>query len=169
MFSAAILAISAAIATLPLGNNSLDWGASEKTLKKSYNVVRAGNGSGRGHGFTDFNEINPVVYIDKSSPDKKLEFYFHEGKLYKTYTIHLDQKNAETLYEEKLAERKQKLGKPSKQYIDQLFSLNVLHNVWDFEQEQYELRFGAGYVFEVRSFKPAAKEKRIEYEMQHAI
>ncbi len=169
MNTIALVIASSIFTTLPLGNNSIEWGLSEKALKQSYSVKKVSDGSDQGHGYSDFTEVNPIVYVDNSSPDKKIEFYFHKDKLYKTYTIYLDQNNIESFYQQKIKSFNSDLGAPTKMYSDELFSMSIQHNVWEFENEQLDLRFGAGYVYEVRTYKPVANEKQIEIELKHSI
>ncbi len=169
MFTALIFAISISFATLPLGDDNLQWGISEQALQEKYQVTEVNPALGPKHGYTEFSEVDPVVYIDRSTQGQKTEFYFHEGKLYKTLIIHLDQEDAFNRYESKIEKLKQELGPVDKQFQSKLFNMTVLHSVWDFKEEEYDLRFGAGYIYEVRTHKPAAKEKQIAVEMMHAI
>jgi len=76
MNTIALLIASSIFATLPLGNNSIEWGLSEKALTQSYSVEKVIDGSGQGHGHSDFTEVNPIVYVDSSSPDKKNRILF---------------------------------------------------------------------------------------------
>ncbi len=160
MLAAFILLITSNFATLPIGEDDLQWGASEQTLIDQYNVTKVDPKNPQGNHFTEFLEIDPVVYIDRSSPGKKIEFYFYQGKLYKTFVIHLDQTNTQARYEEKIKALTESLGAPSKQTQSIIYSIPVFHTIWEFENEQYDLRFGAGYIYEVRTHKPSAEEKK---------
>ena len=164
-----LLIASAVFAIQPLGNSNIKWGLSEEALKKSYSVNKVSDGSDHGHGYSDFTEVNPIVYVDSSSSDKKIEFYFHNGKLYKTYTIYLEQNNVESFYQQKTKALEDDLGVATRTYSDELFSMPIQHNVWEFENENLDLRFGAGYVYEVRTYKPVANEKIIEINLKHSI
>ncbi len=160
MLAAIILLITSSFATLPIGEGDLQWGASEQTLIDQYNVTKVDPKNPQGNHFTEFLEIDPVVYIDRSSPGKKIEFYFYQGKLYKTFVIHLNQSNSQARYEEKIKALTESLGAPSKQTQSIVYSIPVFHTTWEFENEQYDLRFGAGYIYEVRTHKPSAEEKK---------
>ena len=102
MLAVFILLITSSFATLPIGEGDLQWGASEQTLIDQYNVTKVDPKNPQGNHFTEFMEIDPEVYIDRSTPGKKFEFYFYQGKLYKTFVIHLDQSDAQARYEKKV-------------------------------------------------------------------
>mgnify|MGYP000748924202 CR=1 FL=1 len=159
MLTAIILLISS-FATSPLGEGDIQWGISEQTLMDRYQVVKVDPDNPQGNHYTEFMEINPVVYIDRSTPGKKIEFYFYEGRLYKTFIIDLDQTNAPARYEEKIKQLTESLGKPSQQRQSIIYNIPVYHSIWEFKDEQFDLRFGAGYIYEVRTHKPSAEEKK---------
>lgn len=159
MLTTILLLLSSAFATHPLGDSNLKWGISVQELKAQYDVIKIDPENPHGQHYTDFSEIDPQVYINRSVPGQKIEFYFYEGKLYKTFIVHLDQEGSQEKYEQKLKELEKTFGHPPKHKQSSVFNLPVLHSVWDFEKEQYDLRFGAGYMYEVRIYKPAAEEK----------
>jgi len=161
MLAATLLIIANAFVTSPLGQNELEWGISEQALIAKYDVVKVDPENPQGQHYTEFQEIDPVVYIDRSTPGQKKEFYFYENKLYKTLVIHLNQKNAHARYQEKVTTLSESLGKPNQQHQSMMFNLPVLHTIWNFENEQYDLRFGAGYIYEVRIHTPTADKKKI--------
>ena len=160
MLAATLLIIASTFVTSPLGKNELEWGISEQALIAKYDVVKVDLENPQGQHFTEFQEIDPVVYIDRSTPGQKKEFYFYESKLYKTLVIHLNQENAHARYQEKVTTLSKSLGKPSQQHQSMMFNLPVLHTIWDFENEQYDLRFGASYIYEVRIHTPTADKKK---------
>jgi len=162
MLSTILLMITTALAASPLGQNELKWGISEQALMEKHSVVKVDPEKPQGQHFTEFQEVDPVVYIDRTTPGQKKEFYFYEGKLYKTLVIHLNQKNAQTLYQEKVKALTKSLGEPNEQHHSMMFNLPVLHTIWDFENEQYDLRFGAGYIYEVRTHTPLAEKKKLQ-------
>lgn len=161
MITAFILLLASTFATLPLGEGELQWGASEQTLLEHYDAVKVDPSNPQGNHFTEFMEIDPTVYIDRSTSGKKTEFYFYKGKLYKTFVIHLDQTNAPNRYKEKVKELTKSLGAPSQQRQSIVFNIPVYHTIWEFGDEQFDLRFGAGYIYEVRTHKPTAEEKKL--------
>jgi len=150
------------LAALNLSVFSLDsqvvLGMSEAELLERSDVFKVGGDEGRGHGFTEFSEENPVVYIDNSTVDKK-EYYFHNGKLYKVMTIYRGRANDEGYYLEKISELTNRFGEPVRKYSDRVFSLVVLHHVWENKREELDLRFGAGYVHVVITNKALRSEK----------
>ena len=160
MFAAIILLITSNFAVLPLGEGELKWGASAQTLMQHYNAVKVDPQNSQDNHFTEFMEIDPVVYIDRSTPGKKIEFYFYQGRLYKTFVIHLDQSNAQARYKEKIKTLTESFGNPSKQHQSIVYSMSVFHTIWEFGDEQYDVRFGAGYIYEVRTHRPTAEEKK---------
>jgi len=160
MLAAILLLVTTAFSTSPLGQDALEWGISEAALMARYNVLKIDPKNPQGQHFTEFMEVDPVVYIDRATPGQKREFYFYDGKLYKTLVIHLNQKNAQAFYKEKVETLAESLGEPSQQLSSMVFNLPVLHTIWDFENEQYDLRFGAGYIYEVRIHTPLAEKKK---------
>lgn len=160
MLAALTLLITSSFIALPLGEGELQWGASEQTLLKQTNAVKVDPKNPQGNHFTEFMEIDPVVYIDRSNSGKKIEFYFYQGKLYKTFVIHLDQGNAPKRYEEKVKQLTESLGTPTLQRQSIVYSIPVYHTIWEYEDEQFDLRFGAGYIYEVRTYKPSAEKKK---------
>lgn len=164
MLTAFLLLISSTFATYPLGEETLQWGISEQALTDQRDVIKVNPSNPQGQHYTDFSEINPVVYIERSEPGKKIEYYFFEGKLYKTFIIHLEQDNAHARYQEKLEALTKSLGTPSRQHQSMVYSIPVYHSIWQFGDEEFDLRFGAGYIYEVRTHKPTAKKKKIKQE-----
>ncbi len=142
---------------------------SESDLQKNVKIEKVSGNASHGHEFSDFTEVNPAVYADTSSKSKKTEFYFHEGKLYKTYTIYLTQDKVSALYQQKLNEHQKKLGKPKETYTDKVFSMPIKHTVWETKNETLDLRYGAGYVYEVRTNILLAEEKQKKIDLKHAI
>lgn len=169
MWLAILLTMSTLVATLPLGGGEMQWGISEQELQAQLTVQKVDTQQGSGHGYTDFSEVDPVVYIDRSQANKKVEFYFYKGKLYKTLTIDLSRNNDHAAYQAKITDLSQQLGEPTKKYNSQLFSMTVLHHVWTIGKTEYDVRYGAGYIYEVRTFTPAATEKRKAMENVYAI
>jgi len=163
------LALSSFFTVLPISNEDIGWEITENKLIKQFDVEKVSDGTGHGHGYSDFSEVNPVVYVDNSSSDKKIEFYFHNKKLYKIYTIFRSRENEISFYEEKIGEFKKTLGNPKEQYTDELFSMPIQHHIWETEEEKLDLRYGAGYVYEVRINKKSAEEKQLNIDLKHAI
>ncbi len=165
----ALMVTCAFICNLALANPTVKLGMSEEQLLKIVDAKKVSGMDGHQHGYSDFTEVNPVVYVDTSSSARKLEYYFHEGKLYKIYTIYRDQSDVSNLYQKKFNELAARLGEPKRQYTSEYFSMPIQHNVWDMGNEELDLRFGAGYVYEVLVNKPAALEKKKQLEMEYAI
>ncbi len=157
------------VCNIALANSTVKLGISEDDLLKIINANKVSEMQGHQHGYSDFTEANPVVYIDTSSPDKKLEYYFYEGKLYKIYTIYLDQSDTLQLYKTKFSELSTRMGKPKNQYNSEYFSMIIQHNVWEKGNEELDLRYGAGYVYEVLVDKPAQLKKNKQLEWVNAI
>lgn len=168
MISVAIVLMSSLLASGLFANSEITWGISESELNEKLRVEQTAN-NGHGHGYSDFSEVNPVVYINETKDGIKHEFYFFKNKLYKTYTIYRDQSAVQKLYQARLQHYKKNVGEPSKVYEDQLFSLPIQHTVWENESEKLDVRLGAGFVYEVREYKPIAAEKQNHIDMQHAI
>jgi len=155
MYIALLLAISFSTFSL---DDKINLGMTESELVEATSAVKVGSAGARSHSYTEFSEENPVVYIDRTS-EKKKEYYFHDGKLYKVMTIYRNRVNDQSYYLEKINTLTKQFGEPSRKYTDQVVTLVVLHSVWENEQEELDLRFGAGYVYEVVTHKSMRKEK----------
>ncbi len=160
MLIALFLLVTSSFATLPLGKEPLQWGISPQTLIEQRKVTKVDPNKPQGEHYTEFQEVDPVVYVDRSQPGKKIEFYFYQDELYKTLVIHLDQGDAAARYEEKVNTLSETLGKPTHQQQSSVYSIPVYHSIWEFDTTQYDLRFGAGYIYEVRTHKPTAERKQ---------
>jgi len=169
MFTITLLIANILLAGHPIANGDIDWDITEQALQEKIKEKKIDTTLGHGHSYSDFNEINPTVYIDDSFPDKKFEFYFHKGKLYKIYTIYRNQDDIQAFYQQKIEGLKNKLGQPNNTYTDELFSMSIQHHVWETKEEQLDLRLGGGYVYEVRIEKSIAQDKQTQIELKHAI
>lgn len=152
-----------------LAEGEIQLGMTEKALLAQVDARKVSEIQGHQHGYSDFLEPNPVVYIAYPAPDKKLEYYFHQGKLYKVFKIYLDQSDSRQLYRDKQAEIEAMMGAPKRQYTSTYFSLPIRHTVWVTGDEELDLRFGAGFVYEVLTDMPAAREKRRQLQWEDAI
>lgn len=169
MYATLFLLVTLNLSAYSFSGSEVGFGMSESELLAKTQAVKVGGEGSRGHGYTEFGEENPVVYVDSSEKDKKVEYYFHNGKLYKVMTIYRDRVNDENYYIEKSKELEGKFGQPDRKFSEQLFSLIVLHQVWENENEELDLRFGAGYVHEVITDKSLRKDKEKQDLYKHAI
>ena len=169
MLASFLLLISLNFSAYSFSGSEISFGISESELLAKTQAIKVSGEGSRGHGYTEFGEENPVVYVDSSTKDKKVEYYFHSGKLYKVMTIYRDRVNDESYYLEKSKELEKRFGQPARKYSEQLFSLIVLHQVWENEHEELDLRFGAGYVHEVITDKSLLNDKRKQDLYKRAI
>jgi len=163
------ITLSSFFSVFPIKNTDFNWDITEEALNSHFSVEKVSDGTGHGHGFSDFSEINPIVYVDNSSSDKKMEFYFHNNKLYKIYTIYKSQENVSAFYESKVGELQKALGEPKEVFTDELYAMPIVHHIWETSDEKLDLRYGAGYVYEVRTNKSSAKQKQLSIDLKHAI
>ena len=164
-----VLGLSSFFSAFPINNKGFDWSITEEDLSKQFTVEKVSDGTSHGHGYSDFSEINPVVYVDNSTSEKKMEFYFYEKKLYKIYTIHKSKENESAFYKTKIIELQTVLGEPKEIYTDELFDMPIVHHIWETDTEKLDLRYGAGYVYEVRTNKSSADQKQLAIDRKHAI
>lgn len=164
-----LLAGSVIFSNLPIGDGSVDWGSTVVEIKQKIKVEKVSGEAGHGHGFSDFTESDPLVYVNNASPEKKVEYYFYNEKLYKVYSIYRTQNDVDAFYKAKIEELTAKLGEPTKSFTDELFSMPIQHHVWESDVESLDLRLGAGYVYEVRTEKNMALDKSRKSDLKHAI
>lgn len=169
MFATLFLIASLNLSAFALGDAPVQLGISEAELLDKTQAVKVDEQSHGGHGYTDFAEENPLVYVDNSLKERKVEYYFHLGRLYKVMTIYRDRVNDEAYYQEQLAALQQRFGEPSRRFTSQVFSLQVFHHVWEDEREELDLRFGAGYVYKVIVDKAMQRDKRQQDISKRAI
>ena len=169
MYTALILLMSLNLSNYSFGGTDISFGMTEAELVDNTQAVKVADENTRGHGYTEFNEENPVVYIDSSSQNKKIEYYFHNDHLYKVMTIYRDRVHDENYYLEKTQELEGRFGQASQKYSKKLFSLIVLHQIWENEDLELDLRFGAGYVHEVITDKSLRNDKRKQDLYKQAI
>ena len=155
-----------AMPDLPSGYEQANWGMSVTELQKLAVVHKAAPGSE--FNYSEHMEINPDVYIKKAD-DKRIEYYFFRGKLYKIFILY-DRTLATPAYYKKLISQQSKtFGPPQRQYQETVFGIQVQHTSWSDAQSSLDLRLGAGYIYQVRTHNRAAATKKMLQQLKHSI
>ena len=82
--------------TLPNGFQGITWGMSIEELTSQFEVQKATPDSG--FGYADHMEVDPDVYIRVTKDNRKIEYYFYKGRLYKIYIVYDRARSTETFY-----------------------------------------------------------------------
>jgi len=152
---------------LPSGFEGANWGISPAQLQQQVTVYKAGLGSG--YSYADHLEVEPDVYVRTTSDNKKIEYYFFKGKLYKIYVIYDRAKSDMPFYKQLIAGKQKTFGPAAAHFQEKVFGLLVLHVRWDDGVSILDLRSGAGYVYEVMVDKSAELEKARLQQNKRAI
>lgn len=153
--------------SLPNGYQGAAWGISPKQLEKLAEVHKATPGSE--YNYSDHMETEPEVYIQFTKENKRIEYYFFKGKLYKIFIVYDRALTSAQFYQKKIAEARQEYGDPQGQFEEKVFGLMVKHTTWKGEQTLLDLRSGAGFIFEVLMDKKVAQVKALRRQLKNAI
>jgi len=152
---------------LPTVYHGAQWGISVSELNSQIKVYKASHHGN--YNYADHSEINPDVYVRKTTDSKRLEYYFYNKKLYKIYVVYPKNRQNNTLYRKQVSVFKQLYGAPSEISRDKYFGLEIQHTRWNDEQTALDLRLGAGFIYEVWVDTNAAKQKALQQERTKAI
>ena len=150
------VAMQVAVA-LPNGFEGITWGMGIEDLTSQYEVHKAEPGSA--YTYADHMEIDPDVYVRRTEDNRKIEYYFFNGRLYKIYIVYDQEKSSEAFYKELIEKTRKEYGPAQSHYQENIFGILVLHVKWDDGSSTMDLRSGAGYVYEVLIDKGAEREK----------
>jgi len=142
---------------LPSGFEGANWGITPDQLQQQVTVHKAGIGSQ--YRYADHLEVEPDVYVRTTKDKKKIEYYFFKGKLYKIYVIYDRAKSDVAFYKQLIAEKQKIFGPAAAHFQEKVFGLLVLHVRWDDGASIFDLRSGAGYIYEVMVNKSVELEK----------
>ena len=81
-----IFLLQVAVSSLPNGYDGAVWGISAKQLEQLVEVHKATPGSE--YNYSDHMETDPEVYIQFTKENKRIEYYFFKGKLYKIFIVY---------------------------------------------------------------------------------
>jgi hypothetical protein len=151
---------------LPSGYEMANWGITVAELKKQTTVFKASPGSE--YNYSEHMEVNPDVYVQKVA-DKRIEYYFFRGKLYKIFILYNRALANPESYQKLISQQSKKYGPPQRRYQEVVFGLQVQHASWSDKESSLDLRLGAGYVYQVRTQKSVAAAKKLLQQMRHSI
>ncbi|WP_455206502.1 hypothetical protein [Kaarinaea lacus] len=143
--------------TLPTGFEGITWGMGIEELTSQHEVHKAVPGSA--YTYADHMEIDPDVYVRRTEDNKKIEYYFYNGRLYKIYIVYDREKSTDAFYKELIDKAHKEYGSAQSHYQENIFGIQVLHVKWDDGSSTMDLRSGAGYVYQVLIDKTAEREK----------
>jgi hypothetical protein len=101
--------------------------------------------------------------------NKKIEYYFFNGRLYKIYIVYDRSKSSEGFYKSLIDKAHKAYGPAQSHYQENIFGILVLHVKWDDGSSTMDLRSGAGYVYEVLIDKDAEREKGNQIRQKRAL
>ena len=143
------------------------WGMSVEQLNEMVTVQPAS--SVGQYSFADHMEVNPDVYLRKKNNGNRIEYYFYNGKLYKIFVVYSRQNSNLNQYKKRVAELIKQNGPPQNNYEEVYFGIAVQHTLWEDKDNVFDLRYGAGFVYEVKVNKSLAKSKSLELLKKHSI
>ena len=152
---------------LPSGYEQARWGITAQQLAQLSGVVKVEPGAN--YHFAEHMEIDPDVYVLTGQKGKRVEYYFFKSKLYKVFVIYDKVADTAGLYLKLKAGLEKQYGPSKKEFIQTVFGFQVKHTLWEDEKTIYDLRSGAGFIYQVRIFKPLLKQKEQAYERKKAI
>lgn len=168
MITTSLLAIQLLFPTaLPTNYYCAHWGMTASELNSQHKVYKATHHGN--YNYADHSEINPDVYVRKTTDHKRLEYYFFNKKLYKIYVIYPKSHALTKNYQNQLTRFKQKFGDPSDSSRESYYGMEIQHNRWDNVITSLDLRLGAGFIYEVWVQKKAAKLKALQQERKKSI
>jgi len=154
-------------ASLPNGYQGAVWGIDSKQLEELVEVHKATPGSE--YNYSDHMETEPDVYIQFAEENKRVEYYFFKGRLYKIFIVYDRSLTSPQFYQQKITEARQKYGAPQGQFEEKVFGLTVQHTTWEGQQTLLDVRSGAGFIFEVLMDKRVAQVKALRRQLKNAI
>ena len=159
MFKIILIAVMLATGsiTLPSGYEGMSWGMTIEDLTSQADVHKATPGSE--YSYADHMEQDPNVYVRVTEKNTRIEYYFFEGLLYKIYVVYDRAKSSDAFYQERIVETRKQFGPAQSHYQEKVFGLLVLHVKWDDGTSSFDLRSGAGYIYEVYVDKKAERKK----------
>lgn len=160
-------ALLAASVSLPSGYEQSTWGITAEQLVKQAPVIKIGPDSK--YHYSEHMEIDPDVYVLANQGNKRIEYYFFKDKLYKVFVVYDKVADTAGLYSKLRQEFIGKFGKPQQEYQQKVFGLTVRHTLWENDTTVFDLREGAGFIYQVRAYKPALQEKQHAYDRKNAI
>lgn len=156
--------------TLPTGYEQAHWGMSVSELEKIAELHKASAGSE--YQYADHMETNPDVYVS-ILPDKRVEYYFFQQKLYKIYLVYNKSfdtgTDSDAFYQALVQQHTDQYGKAHNTFQETVYGIKVQHNAWMNDDSVLDLRSGAGYVYQVRLDRKAAAAKTLLQQFRHSI
>ena len=152
---------------LPNGFQGITWGMSIEELTSQFEVHKATPGSG--YSYADHMETDPDVYVRHTKDNRKIEYYFFDGRLYKIYIVYDRAKSTEGFYKNLIDKAQKEYGPAHSHYQENIFGILVLHVKWDDGKSTMDLRSGAGYVYEVLVDKAGEREKASEIRRKRSL
>jgi hypothetical protein len=168
MFTGLIFSLLVSVALeLPDGYRDAQWGMTVEQLKAQVEVFRASLGSE--YNYADHTEQDPNVYVRTTKENSRIEYYFYKNHLYKVFIVADRSRASPALYEQLVKQTIKQHGKPKANFEEDVFGIKVQHNAWEDNKTILDVRFGAGFVYQVLIHKPAAKQKAQDEERALSI
>ncbi len=167
MINALFLVAALQAAALPQGYETAKWGMTLSEIRKTTAVVEAKPENGYSYG--DHTEVDPDVYVQTTPDNKRIEYYFFEKRLYKVYVIYDPGKSDMNFYQSMHKKISNQFGPHVKAFDERVFGMPIKHILWEDDETSVDLRYGAGFVYEVRVDKATAARKARQVDLRNAI
>jgi len=153
--------------SLPMGYEKAEWGITSKQLEALVPIVKINPGDN--YYYAEHMEIDPDVYVFKTKEKKRIEYYFYKGKLYKIFVVYDRVSEPEKLYQQLKDKMITEYGEAARKYQRKVFGMLVIHTQWEDDKTIFDLRNGAGFIYQVRVQKDALKMKESTYNREKSI
>ncbi len=164
VFSLLLLPVAHA---LPDGYRDAQWGMTVEQLKAQVEVFKASLGSE--YNYADHTEQDPNVYVRTTKENSRIEYYFYKNHLYKVFVVADRAQASPTLYKQLIKQTTKQHGEPKAEFQEDVFGIKVQHTAWEDKNTILDVRFGAGFVYQVLIHKSLAKQKAADVERALSI
>ena len=170
MLLANILFLLLSVASLPSGFEQALWGMTVADLEKITDLHKATPGSE--YQYSEHMETNPDVYVSVQA-DRRVEYYFFRQRLYKIFVVYKraysNEADIDTHYGTLIKQQTDMFGNPHQSFQETVFGLNIKHTLWMSDDSILDVRYGAGFVYEVRIDRKAAAAKKLLQQFRRSI
>ena len=152
---------------IPQGLGEAQWGMTIDELRGVVDVTKINPNDP--FSYADHLEEEPVIYVGQTAAGQRVEYYFFNGELYKIYLIHGDVQRDLVLYQQLADRLAVAFGPPDRHYDEVVMGLTIIHTIWEDAISSLDLRFGAGFVFQVHRDRSRAEAKALAMKRKKSI
>ena len=152
---------------IPQGLGKAQWGMTIDELRGVVEVTKIDPNDP--FSYADHLEEEPVIYAGQTAAGQRVEYYFFNGELYKIYLIHGDVQRDLVLYQQLADRLAVAFGPPDRHYDEVVMGLTIIHTIWEDAISSLDLRFGAGFVFQVHLDRSRVEAKALAMKRKKSI